>query len=70
MVTNRKFKYGQLFTHDNHVYQVRKTPDGILSCEFCEYENRCELKFGFDCIIPNFDCANLIPLRAYLKRIK
>lgn len=70
MVTNKKFKYGQLFTYDNHVYQVRKTPTGILSCQYCECANRCELKFGFDCILPYLDCANLIPLRAYLKMIK
>ncbi len=66
----RKLKYGQLFTYDNHVYQVRKTPDGILSCDFCEHVNRCELKFGFDCIVSDFNCVNLIPIHAYLKRIK
>lgn len=70
MVTNRKFKYGQLFTHNNHVYQVRKTPDEDLSCKFCEHVNRCKLEIGFGCIAPTFDCVDLIPTRAYLKRIK
>lgn len=70
MVTNKKFKYGQLFTHNNHVYQVRKTPEWGLSCRCCEHVNHCEWTSGFNCLVPDFNCAELIPTRAYLKRIK
>lgn len=62
----RKFKHGQLFTHNGHVYQVRKTPDGFLSCDYCKLINNCKYR----CIAPCFDCAELIPAFTYLKQIK
>jgi len=71
----RKLKYGQLFTCDNHVYQVRKTPKIFLgngytagTCAYCRHINKNA--HCFDCIIPNFNCADLTPIDAHLKLIK
>lgn len=70
MNNNKKFKFGQLFTHNGHVYQVRKSPNGTLSCPLCETVNDHKGDFSFGCMVPDFNCAMLIPTRAYLKRIK